>query len=58
MPGIDNFSACKQIKRNSLLIEHIIMLTSEDSSISHIKGNLAGASGYLTKLVSIGALPE
>jgi len=58
MPGIDGFAACKQIKRNSPVTEHIIMLTSEDSSISHIKGRLAGASGYLTKPVSIEALSE
>jgi len=58
MPGIDGFSACKKIKHNSAVKEHIIMLTSEDSSISHIKGRLAGASGYLTKPVSIEALSE
>ncbi len=58
MPGIDGFEACKKIKNNSSVKEHIIMLTSEDSSVSHIKGRLAGASGYLTKPVSIDALSE
>jgi len=58
MPGIDGFAACKNIKHNSAVKEHIIMLTSENSSVSHIKGRLAGASGYLTKPVSIEALSE
>lgn len=56
MPGMNGFEACKKIKYSSPIREHIIMLTSEDSSISHVKGRWAGAASYMTKPVTIEAL--
>ncbi len=53
MPGMDGYTACKQIRR-SPLNKHtpVIMLTSRSSRFDKLKGILAGCDTYLTKPVN------
>lgn len=53
MPGMDGYSACKQIKRSHTNKDTpVIMLTSRSSSFDKIKGTLAGCDAYLIKPIN------
>lgn len=53
MPGMDGYSACKQIKRSQTNKgTPVIMLTSRSSSFDKIKGTLAGCDAYLIKPIN------
>lgn len=53
MPGMDGYSACKQIKRSKLNKNTpVILLTSRSSSFDKIKGTLAGCDAYLVKPIN------
>jgi two-component system cell cycle response regulator len=53
MPGMDGYTACKNIKR-STMNQHtpVVMFTSRSSSFDKIKGTLAGCSAYLVKPIN------
>lgn len=50
MPDVDGLEFCRTV-RSLPQFQHlpIIMVTSQDSPFDHVKGHLAGATGYLTK---------
>lgn len=53
MPGMDGYTACKKIKRDSLNKKTpVILLTSRSSSFDKIKGALAGCDAYLVKPIN------
>lgn len=53
MPGMDGYSACRQIKRSRLNKNTpVILLTSRSSSFDKIKGTLAGCDAYLVKPIN------
>lgn len=53
MPGVDGYTACKQIKRSKLNRNTpVVMLTSRSSSFDKIKGTLAGCDAYLVKPIN------
>ncbi len=53
MPGMDGYTACKKIKRESLNKKTpVILLTSRSSSFDRIKGTLAGCDAYLVKPIN------
>ncbi len=53
MPGMDGYSACRQIKRSKLNKNTpVILLTSRSSSFDKIKGTLAGCDAYLVKPIN------
>ncbi|WGO98048.1 response regulator [Saccharophagus degradans] len=53
MPGMDGYTACKQIKKTALnRSTPIVMLTSRSSSFDKFKGTLAGCAAYLIKPIN------
>lgn len=50
LPGIDGYEVCRQIKANEAT-RHIlvVMLTAKRSNEDLLKGEQAGADGYITK---------
>lgn len=53
MPGMDGYTACKNIRRSKLNKgTPVIMLTSRSSKFDKLKGILAGCDTYLTKPVN------
>ena len=50
LPGIDGLEVCRQIKANEATCHiPVIMLTAKKSNEDLVKGEQAGADGYLTK---------
>jgi twitching motility two-component system response regulator PilG len=53
MPGMDGYTACKQIRRSAFNKNTpVVMLTSRSSRFDKLKGVLAGCDTYLTKPVN------
>ena len=50
LPGLDGYDVCRQIKANEAT-RHIpvVMLTAKNSNEDRVKGEQAGADGYITK---------
>jgi two-component system, cell cycle response regulator len=53
LPGMDGYTACRQIKNADKHAPPIIMLTSRDSPFDKIRGVMAGCSRYLTKPIAV-----
>jgi twitching motility two-component system response regulator PilG len=56
MPGMDGYTACRQIRAADKNAPPVVMLTGRDSAFDKIRGVMAGCSRYLTKPIAVDAL--
>ena len=52
LPGMDGYTACRQMKAADRNAPPIVMLTGRDSPFDKIRGVMAGCSRYLTKPIA------
>jgi twitching motility two-component system response regulator PilG len=58
LPGMDGFTACRQMKAIDRTFTPIVMLSSRGSPIDRMRGHMAGCQRYLTKPIAIDTLQK
>lgn len=56
LPGMDGFTACRQMKAIDRTFTPIVMLSSRGSAIDRMRGHMAGCQRYLTKPIAVDTL--